>query len=183
METDEVLAAKVKRGDETAFATLLDRYSPKLTRYGRRFLRDPQDVDEAVQDAFIAAYRNFQSYDLGQRFSPWMYRIAHNTFIDILRRKKREPIPFDLDVLAPHLTYDDPMPREKENAELRVVLERGLLKLSPAYREVIDLYYFEEMSYRDIADIMHVPVGTVAIRLSRAKASLKKLVPSAKEFL
>jgi len=74
--------------------------------------------------------------------------------------------------------YEDPDEEEKEREEMRVLIERGLEGLSPAYREIIDLYYFENFKYQEIADILHIPIGTVGIRLSRARQALKKQVPT-----
>jgi RNA polymerase sigma-70 factor (ECF subfamily) len=173
--SDEELAALVQKKDETAFATLVARYEGKLLRYGRRFLSGEAHLGDAVQDIFISVWENIQSFDASQRFSPWIYRIAHNAFVDILRQQAKEPIPvFDFDRIIPHPAYDDPTRKEKEKEELRVLIEKNLRKLPPLYREVVDLYYFEDFSYKEIADILHVPLGTVGIRLSRAKEALKK---------
>ena len=176
--TDEELARLVQQGDEQALAILMERYTGKLLRYGKRFISSNENIGDVVQDVFVAAYRNIRDFDSTKQFSPWIYRIAHNAFVDVLRKKAKEPIPvFDFDRVVPHLAYEDPGEGEKERQELRVVLERGLGGLSPAYREIIDLYYFENFSYRQIADILHVPVGTVGIRLSRARTALKKQIP------
>jgi len=176
--TDEALARRVQTGDHQALAVLMERYTTKLLRYGRRFLASNDTVGDAVQDVFITVYENIQDFDATRRFSPWIYRIAHNAFIDVLRREKKEPIAlFDFDRVVPHPVYEDPTAREKEREEIRVLLEKGLAALSPAYREIIDLYYFEDFSYLEIADILHIPIGTVGIRLSRARQMLKKQVP------
>ncbi len=177
---DEALAKALQEGDEQALAVLMDRYTGKLLRYGRRFLTSQDDIADIVQDVFISVYENIRDFDATRRFSPWIYRIAHNAFVNALRKRAHGPLyglDLDLDRVMPHLVYEDPDKKEKERAELRVVLEQGLGKLSPAYREVIDLYYFEDFSYQEIADVLHVPLGTVSIRLSRAKAALKKTLP------
>ena len=180
---DEELAAQVQKGDENALAMLIDRYEAKLLRYGQRFLgnQDQNVLREAVQDIFIGMYQNIEGFDTKQRFSPWIYRIAHNAFVDVLRQKTRQPLyGFDFDKILSHPSYaadEDPYMKEKENAESRVLLEKGLDKLSAQQREIIVLYYFEELSYKEIADILRVPVGTVGARLARARASLKKQLP------
>lgn len=177
--SDEALARLVQQGDEAAFAMLMDRYTGKLLRYGKRLLPHENNVGDIVQDVFITVYRNIQDFDTTRRFSPWIYRIAHNAFVDIVRKQARDPLFFvDFDQVFPHPIYEDPSAREKEDAEMRVLLSKGLETLSPAYREVIDLYYFEDFSYKEIADILHVPIGTVGIRLTRARAALKKAFPN-----
>lgn len=176
--TDEDLARFVQTGDTQALATLMERYTAKLLRYGRRFLSSEDQIGDVVQDVFVTVYENIRDFDATRKFSPWIYRIAHNAFVDVLRKKAKEPIViFDFDRVVPHPVYEDPAEGEKEREEMRVLLEEGLGNLSSAYREIIDLYYFENFSYREIADILHIPIGTVGIRLSRARTALKKRIP------
>ena len=176
--TDEELALLVQKGDQQALTTLMERYTGKLLRYGRRFLYSSDSIGDIVQDVFVTVYENIKDFDATRKFSPWIYRIAHNAFVSTLRKQSRGPLYFmDLDRIVPHPVYEDPDTREKEGEEMRVLLERSIENLSPAYREIIDLYYFENFSYQEIADILHIPMGTVGIRLSRAKAALKKEIP------
>jgi len=174
--SDEYIAALVQAGDKEAFGTLLDRYEAKLLRYGRKFLARQEDIEDIVQDAFVSAYQNIQSFDTAQKFSPWIYRIAHNAFINALRKNSRGPLIIDFDTLISHPVYDDPHERERDQKDMRASLDRGLEKLAPKYREVLALYYFEEMSYKDIAEVLGVPQGTVGIRLRRAKEALKQVL-------
>jgi RNA polymerase sigma-70 factor (ECF subfamily) len=173
--TDEELALAVQAGNSDMFGPLVQQYEEKLLRYGRKFLRQPEDIQDIVQDVFVSAYQNMQSFDVTQRFSPWIYRIAHNAFVNELRRKSRNPLVYvDFDTFLAHPAYDDPAPRERELGEIKVMLEKSLGELDYKYREVLILYYLEEMSYRDIADILQVPQGTVGVRLRRAKEALRK---------
>jgi RNA polymerase sigma-70 factor (ECF subfamily) len=173
-QTDEACAADVQRGDRNAFGILVERYQEKLLRYGRRFLSGRRDIEDVVQEIFISAYRNIQSFDVSQRFSPWIYRIAHNAFIDTLRKNTRSPLVFvDFDTLTSHATHDESVEQERDQKEMKVMLDHGLDALSPKYREAIILYYLEELSYKEIADVLQVPLGTVSARVKRAKAELK----------
>lgn len=171
--TDEQVAARVQAGDKEAFGLLLDRFEGKLLRYGRKFLARQEDIEDIVQDVFVSAYQNIKSFDTAQKLSPWLYRIAHNAFINALRKNSRAPLIIDFDTLISHPAYDDPAESERNQKDMRVQLDRGLMKLAPKYREVLALYYFEEMSYKDIAEVLQVPQGTVGIRLRRAKEALK----------
>ncbi len=174
-ENDEKLALYLQQGLEEPLGILMDRYGPKLMRYGKKFLSNPDNIEDIVQEVFIKVYQNIQGFDTNQKFSPWIYRIAHNSFVNRLRAADKEPIlSFDFDALVSHSVYEDPMVKEKENEEMRVIISKGLKKLSPPYREVVTLHYFEDMSYQEIADILHVPIGTVGIRLRRAREILKK---------
>lgn len=173
--TDERLALLLQDGDTEALAALVDRYTAKLIRYGHRFLSSDDDIADVIQDVFVAVYQNIRDFDSTRRFSPWIYRIAHNAFVDTLRRQAKEPVyGFDFDRFAPHLVYEDPTEGEKEKEEMRVVLEKHLDRLPASYREIIDLYYFEDFKYQEIADILRIPIGTVGIRLSRARQMLKR---------
>ena len=175
---DEELALAVQKGDTQALATLMERYTAKLLRYGKRFLSSGENISDIVQDVFVAVYENIQDFDSTRQFSPWIYRIAHNAFVNALRKNSKGPLySFDFDRIVPHPVYEDPDAKEKEREEMRVLLESGLEGISPAYREIIGLYYFEDFSYREIADILHIPMGTVGIRLSRARQALKKQMP------
>lgn len=172
--SDEDLARAVQRGDTEAFGTLVERYEGKLKRYGTKFLSDSDDIADLVQDAFIRAYQNIRSFDASLRFSPWMYRIAHNEFVSALRKRSRSPVTFlDFDALVAHPAYDDPAPREREQKEMRQMIDAGLERISAKYREALVLYYLEELSYKEIADVLQVPVSTVGIRLKRGKDALR----------
>jgi RNA polymerase sigma-70 factor (ECF subfamily) len=173
---DEELAAKIQTGEKEAFTELFNRYEKKILRYGQRFLYSYEDLEDAVQDVFIKAYKNIQSFTVSKKFSTWLYRIAHNTFINVIKKKGREPLSFfDFDVLIQLPTK--PLPSvadafiQKESKEF---LMNHLRELAPKYREPLILYYLEELDYKEIAEILHLPTSTVGVRLARAKAALKK---------
>lgn len=173
-ENDEKIASRVQAGDTEIFGVLVDRYEAKLLRYGRKFLARQEDIQDIVQDVFVSTYQNMQSFDTSQKFSPWIYRIAHNAFVNGLRRKERAPlISIDFDTLVSHAIYEDPAESEREQKDMRILIDKGLQNLSPKYREVLVLHYFEEMSYKDMADVLQVPKGTIGVRLKRAKEALK----------
>lgn len=174
--TDEALVALVQAGDANQFGVLVGRYEDKLMRYGRKFLSRHEDIQDIVQDVFMSAYQNIQNFDTAQRFSPWIYRIAHNAFVNRLKKNSYNPlILIDFDTMISHPAYEDPAPLEREQKEMRVMIDKGLDALQPKYREVIILHFLEEMSYKEISDILQIPSGTVGIRLKRAKDALKKI--------
>lgn len=176
-ESDEALAVRVQTGDHEAFAELMRRYEPKMTRYGRRFLATAEDVEDIVQDIFIKTYTNIQSYNESYPFSPWLYRIAHNAFANELRRRSRRPIlSFSTDMLLPNLRGDTDVEADVIAREDAALVEAQLAALSLQHREVLVLYFFEELSYEEIADVLRIPKTTVGVRLSRAKKQLKKLM-------
>ncbi len=174
--SDEELAHLVQGNNQEAFGVLMDRYQVKLLRYGRRFLSQDAPIDDAVQDVFIKVYENIQSFDATKRFAPWVYRIAHNEFVSTLRARARAPVTLDLDTLTAHPFYEFDPALEEERSHIQHLVERGLGQLSEVQREVVILYYLEELSYQEISDILRIPVGTVGVRLRRARQALKKYV-------
>ena len=88
--TDEEVAALVQKGDIDSFRILVERYDPKLTRYAKRFFFHGDDGKDIVQEVFIKAYVNIKSFDTARRFSPWIYRIAHNEFVNNIKKRQKE---------------------------------------------------------------------------------------------
>lgn len=173
--TDESAALRVGQGDVAAFGVLMRRYEPKLLRYANKFLLGREDAEDLVQDVFLKAYVNIRSFDSDRRFSPWIYRIAHNEFVGALRRRSGERLTFfDFDTLLPQLSAKGSADDVARRHELRDRLERHLSRLPDKYREPVVLYYFEELSYQEIAEALRLPVPTVGVRLNRAKALLKR---------
>ena len=176
---DEAIAAAVQHGDLDAFRELVERYEPKMTRYARRFLFGSDDAKDLVQDVFIKAYVNIKSFDTDRRFSPWLYRIAHNEFVNALKKRTKERgnvSLFDFDTLFPHLSAKETADSPARQHEMKVMLERSLDTIPRKYKEPLMLYYFEELDYKEIADVLRIPVSTVGVRLQRGKAMLKKKV-------
>ncbi len=172
-QSDEAVAALVQSGDMYAFKELVSRYEPKMMRYAQRFLFGYDDAQDAVQEVFIKAYRNIKSFDPDRRFSPWLYRVAHNQFINIIRKRGREPIAFfDPDTIFPHPVSTHPPDKDLDERELREALESSLDKIDAKYREPLVLFYYEDMDYKQISAIMRIPVATVGIRLRRGKSLL-----------
>ena len=175
-ETDEQIALAVQAGAQDRFGELVERYEAKLLRYARKFLLDPEDAQDIVQDIFVKAYENMQSFDAARRFSPWIYRIAHNEFVNALKKResRRTVFTIDFDTLFPHLQAVDTADSAALERDTKETLEKHLDKLDAKYREPLILYYLESMDYREIADILHIPVSTVGVRLARARAMLQK---------
>ncbi len=175
--TDEEIARKIQRGENNeVFGILVERYESKMTRYARKFFSNGDDVKDIVQEIFIKAYTNIQSFDASRRFSPWLYRIAHNELVNLVRKKSKQPFfSFDMDALFPHLAAKETADADINAREIKEAISRTLNKLDLKYREPLALYYVEELSYQEIADVLEIPVATVGVRISRGKSKLKKL--------
>jgi len=176
IDSDEDIVRLVKAGDTESFGELMQRYEAKMVRYAGRFLFGYEDIKDLVQEVFIKAYRNLHSFDTSKRFSPWLYRIAHNEFINAIKKKGKEPVPFfDFDTVFPHPIAPEVSDRGAREREAREIVEGYLEKIGPKYREPLVLYYFEELSYKEIAEVLRIPVATVGVRIKRAKDILKKI--------
>jgi len=168
--TDEEIVSIIRSGETDSFGILVERYEVKMKRYARKFLFGYEDTEDIVQQVFVKAFVNIRSFDTEKKFSSWLYRIAHNEFINAIRKKKKEPLSFfDSDLLFPRLSGKESTDKEIKEQELRQIIDKCLDKIGPKYREPLVLYYFEELNYKEIANILRIPVSTVGIRILRAK--------------
>lgn len=172
-QIDAAIAARVTGGDVDAYAELMARYEPKLQRYVVYLIHDPATAQDVVQETFIKAYQNLRSYNLTYKFSSWIYRIAHNEAMNAVKKTKRLSSADAQDM--PELSYEPHFDEVIDKTILKAHVQGCLGKLDPKYREVVQLIYFEQMKYDEVSDILHVPVSTVGVWLSRAKIKLRSI--------
>jgi RNA polymerase sigma-70 factor (ECF subfamily) len=178
-ESDETLAARVAN-DRDVFGELITRYEQPLSRYMRRLgVANSEDRADVLQNTFIKAYRNINSFDPSLSFSAWIYRIAHNESISFFRSKNSRPEGHLVDdgeeIL--NLLHDDTdiIALTEQGIQHKEILQ-ALEKIDQKYRDAIILRYFEELDYSEISDILEIPPGSVATLLHRAKKQLKELL-------
>jgi RNA polymerase sigma-70 factor (ECF subfamily) len=172
--TDEEVAGRVQDGNVELYEILMQRYEAKLSRYARKFLSNREDIEDVIQQVFIKTYSNIQSFNVSMRFSPWIYRIAHNELVNALKKKKNAALPFfDADTIFPHPVANENPSSDSEKRELAELMAQCLDKLDIKYREPLILYFLEELSYKEISDILQIPIATVGVRINRAKEKLK----------
>ena len=173
---DEDVVISIQKGDIDLFGVLIERFEKKLTRYARKFISSNEDIEDAVQEVFIKAYTNIQSFDTDKKFSTWIYRIAHNTYVNIIRSKKNEKVSYvDLDEFFPNVSSNETADKDILIQENKEMITLCVKDLKPKYREIITLFYFDDMDYKTMSDIMGVPISTVGVRLRRAKEKLRQL--------
>ena len=129
-----------------------------------------------AQEAFIRIYQELPKFDMERRFFPWMYRVAHNTCINILHKRPRETAPLDsiYDVAAGDTSVEGSPTASYEQLELSDTINEAIQSLPEGYRLPLVLKYLGDMSYQEIADQMDLPVSTIETRLFRGRAMLKK---------
>ncbi len=181
---DTDIVRSVKRGNTEDFGELMERYEGKLTRYLGRFLGDKDTLADVLQDTLIKAYVNIQSFDEKHTFSSWIYRIAHNEAVNAIKKKKSIPFSwFDADALVPYFAHHDGTEQQLDNATLKKDLEGILDKLPPMYREILILSFYEELSYKEIALVLKIPISAVGVRINRAKKKAYDLATSEEHTL
>jgi RNA polymerase sigma-70 factor (ECF subfamily) len=162
------------------FGELIERYNPMLLRYVmRRSYATKEDAEDIVQNSFIKMYRNINDFDSNLKFSSWAYRITHNSLIDWYRKEKTSPqlvITSNDENIFDSIAGDMNIEKDAMRKETKKEIESVIQTLDPKYQEVVMLRFFEDKSYDEIADILQIPPGTVAIRLSRAKKILQEVL-------
>ncbi len=174
-KTDEEISHLVQSGKVELFGILIERYEDRIKRYARKFLADYEDINDALQDIFLKTYENIKSFDRKRKFSTWLYRIAHNQLINALKKKKKSLPLLDLDVFLPYALHDGSLEQNIGRQDVQKMIDKCLDKLPLKYREPIILYYLEDLPYKEIAEIMQVPISTIGIRIKRAKQIMKSI--------
>jgi len=173
--TDEQLVVAVREVDKEMYGELIRRYSSKIGHYLRKFIRDNDALDDVLQDVFIKAYRNLYDFNPNRKFSPWLYRIAHNEALNSLKKYKKEKLSLDeteWEIADEKINLKDSV----DTKFLKEDIERGLGRLKDKYQEVLILYFFEQKTYDEISEIMRIPRNTVGVLLMRAKELLKQFL-------
>lgn len=170
-QKDEVLIKKIQSGEKDLYSLIMDRYEEKILRYSNYLVNDEHKAVDIVQESFIKAYVNLNSFDTAKKFSSWLYRIVHNESINVLKKYNKEvPLLDDIDFKSEENTE-----LEFEQRENAARIQKCLHEIHLMYSEPLTLFYLEEKSYEEISDILQLPMGTVATRISRAKIIMKKI--------
>ncbi len=160
------------------FLYLMQRYETKLLRYIKRLSNiSHEEAEDILQESFIKAYQNINNFDKKLKFSSWIYRIAHNEVISYWRKTKARPqtITWDIDdQILNNISDDFDLNQEVDQKYLQKHLKQILSKLDKKYQEVLILKFLEDKSYKEIADILQKPMGTVATLINRAKQQFKE---------
>jgi len=169
METS--LLARARAGDLDAFARLIALHDRALRALAYRLLEDPHRMDDALQEAYLKAFRSLHHFEGRSGFRSWLHRIVYNACIDLLRRRRGGGHDIALEEAA---EIPDPMPDPGEVAAHRLDLAAALASLPPEMRAAVLLVDAEGMDYRTTADVLGIPIGTVRSRLNRARVLLRR---------
>ncbi len=178
-EQDAQAVREVLAGDKRAFEKLQNRYFKLIKSLIRRMIRDERDVDDLTQETFIKAYNALNTFRFDYSFSSWIYRIASNSCIDFLRKKRFSTVPLNRSVDNSTEEYvveieDDSFTADRKvlMEERRKALDKAVEKLPENYKLIIKLRHVEELDYKEIAERLDMPLGTVKAHLFRARKTL-----------
>src|SRR5512143_1061939 len=177
-ESDRQLLSRIDAGDRDALSELYRRYYHSLLNFIRRITGQLDLAQEGVNDVMLVVWRNSPSFAGRSKVSTWIMGIAYRKALKLLAASRRwssrlAPVDFD-----DWLEHSEVPAATSDDAELRDLLERGLSRLSPEHRAVVELTYFAGCSYQDIAEIAGCPVNTVKTRMFHARAHLRELLPA-----
>ena len=177
--TDEELVAAILDGEAALYTDLVQRYQGRLVNYLNRFLFNVDESQELSQEVFLKVYRALDRYNPRYRFSTWLFRVAKNAAIDLLRKRRLKLVPMQR-VGVYGETREREFPSEERdpyqvlrNLERRDAIGAAIDSLTDEYRELIQLRHFAEMTYEEIAEFKGMPLGTVKNKLFRGRRVLK----------
>ena len=185
LSDEELLLGYCETGDASLFSELVHRYERELYSYLRRYLGDAEMAEDAFQAAFLQVHLKCRQYEAGRAVRPWLYTVATNQAIDAQRRSRRHRM-VSLDRSGPKegeevgrlldlLTSKEPIPTARLSAAERAQwLHEAVEQLPEPLQDVIRLVYFQEMKYREAAEVLDIPVGTVKSRMHAAVAKLNE---------
>jgi RNA polymerase sigma-70 factor (ECF subfamily) len=179
--TDEQLLARVKAGDPSSFTELVSRYQRELFHFLVRFLGDHAAAEDVFQETFLQIHQSLGQFDLQRRFRPWLFTIAANKARDLIRSQMRRPTtplqanmsPGD-DESAEYIdlmeSVDDSPDEPLQRRELQQMVQKAVTGMPDHLREILLLSYFHQFPYKQISEILDIPLGTVKSRLHAAVA-------------
>lgn len=174
IQPDKETLEKIKLGDLKAFEEVFSFYEKAIYGYIFSMVGHKENAEDLAQEVFLKLYKNAAKIDAENNFKNWLYKIATNTVYDWLRKKRRGAEMFIIDDEENSFeTIDDSSPYI--SIEDTKDLEAALNKIKPNYRQALLLFYYEGMTYEEIADILAVPLNTAKTHLRRAKEALKNI--------
>ncbi len=184
-----LVRAAIDSGDQKAYAQLMDRYRDSIYFMLLKMVNSRDDADDLTIEAFGKAFNKLHQYTPNYAFSTWLFKIASNNCIDFIRKKKKNLLSLDkpfergdggemtMDVPSGTLNPEETYIREQKKLLMHGVVE----KLKPRYRTLVELRYFKEYSYEEIAQELDLPLGTVKAQLFRAREFLYNILKNSKE--
>lgn len=177
MIPDDVYVHKTVEGDVEAFNELVNRHHTKIYGLAFRMLGNSEDAEDATQETFLEAYKSIKSFRFQSQFGTWLYKVGLNTCNQYIRKSKTRHRMLDAytdETAARGMNEDHEIPEQVAiKTEQREVIQAAIDRLPPKQREVVTLFYMQQLKYKEIAEILDCSLGTVASRLNKAIQNLK----------
>ena len=178
--SDDEIIARLRKGERRHFASLVDRYRDRGFSLALRILRNREDAEEALQDAFVRAWSALGRFEGASSFGTWFYRILYNVCMTSLAKKKQAPLFGGTDEAGlPEPAAEPDFPGDYSGVEMRDLVSRvgdALAGLPARYATVLSMFYVQDLSYPEIAEVTGQPIGTVKTHLFRGRLLLQKAV-------
>jgi len=190
-EEDRILVSAAKTGDQKAFEYLMKKYRKSVYYMLLKMVYNPDDAEDLTQEAFAKAFTSLHKFDSKFAFSTWLFRIATNNCIDFIRKKKLltysidQPVdedsdrPFFIDIRDKNYNPNEEMIHSQRSQ----IIHEAVEKLPQRYKILVQMRYFEEKAYEELADELNLPLGTVKAQLHRARELLNELLANIEEQL
>ena len=184
---DDKFVRQAINGNQTAFKSLMEKYQKPLYYHVLKMVKNHEQVEDLVQEAFMKAFDNLGSYNTNYAFSTWLYRITTNHTIDYLRKKKlqttsiNEPVKTKDGDMEIQISDEAETDRAIIRKERKAIIHEAILNLPDKYRQVIEMRHLEELSYQEISDQLDLPLGTVKAHIFRAREMLYKSLKDQKD--
>ena len=188
-QVDYKLVQLAVKGDQKSYAELMSRYKDSIYFMLLKMVNNRDDADDLTIEAFGKAFKNLHQYTPDFAFSTWLFKIATNNCIDFIRRKRKFTFSIDksmendsgqemqFEIKSPMLDPEENLIKKQKAILMREVVE----KLKPRYKRLVELRYFQERSYEEIADELKLPLGTVKAQLFRAREFLYQILKNQEE--
>ena len=184
---DDQFIIDAKKGDQRAYKKIMEKYEKPLFFHVYKMIKDQNQVEDIVQEAFMKAFKNLESYDTSYAFSTWLYRITTNHTIDYLRKKKlkttsiHNPIKTKDGEMEIEISGESKTDRQIIRKERKQIINNAIKNLPDKYRVVIEMRHLQELSYQEISDELDLPLGTVKAHIFRAREMLYKALIDKKD--
>jgi len=190
-EEDRILVSAAKSGDQKAFEDLMKKYRKSVYYMLLKMVYNPDDAEDLTQEAFAKAFTSLHKFDSKFAFSTWLFRMATNNCIDFIRKKKLltysidQPVdedsdrPFFIDIRDKNYNPNE----EMIHSERSQIIHEAVEKLPQRYKILVQMRYFDEKAYEELADELNLPLGTVKAQLHRARELLNELLANIEEQL
>ena len=181
----------IDQGDQKAYAELMSRYKDSIYFMLLKMVNNRDDADDLTIEAFGKAFKNIRQYTPDYAFSTWLFKIATNNCIDFIRKKRKQTFSIDKGIetddggeLNIDIKSSQPDPEENMMKKQKVMMMRDVVeRLKPRYRKLVELRYFQERSYEEIAEELNLPLGTVKAQLFRAREFLYQIMKNSEHKL